>query len=137
MARTTSRSPSLTAGALMQTDPLVVDWSAEVLDVWRQMRHTGQRLAVVAAGGIGLGIIAETDLWLAWGMELAPPARRSVRSVVVPAPCVSSTTETPPLSRVLLASRYGAALVVDDDGRVLGLVTTEDLVEALVTRPRA
>lgn len=115
----------------MRDDVLVVDASASITDVWQAMQAAGLDHAVVHIGGTCAGIVELTEMWMAWSLELAPAARRSVLPLVVPSPCVAPDTGLAELCRVLLSSRFGAVLVLDDAGVMKGVVTTSDLLARL------
>lgn len=119
------------AEEVMRREVLTVDARTPVTDVWGVMRAHGAEHAVVLERGACLGVVALSQLWVAWSLELAPLAPRTVLALVTPTPCVTSDTELPELCRVLLESRNGAALVRDETGELLGLVTTGDILALL------
>jgi len=125
---------ALTAQTLMHREVLVVDAATSVRDVWDAMRGHRVEHAVVVDRGLCLGIVALTEIWVAWSFELAPVASRTVLPLVTPAPSVSADTELPQLCKTLLRSRYGAAMVLDDDGGLQGLVTMDDVLDRLAHR---
>lgn len=117
--------------SVMRRDLLVVDARTPVTEVWEAMRTTGAEHAVVIEQGISLGIVALSQMVVAWGLELAPVAPRSVLALVTPTPCVSGDTGIAQLCNVLLRSRNGAAMVLDDRGDLIGLVTANDVLALL------
>lgn len=127
--------PTVTASvrtdAVMRRELLVVDARTPVTEVWEAMRATGSEHAVVVEQGVTLGVVTTLEIWAAWSLELAPVVRRSVLALVNPTPCVSGSTDIPHLCRVLLHSRNGAAMVLDDRGDLIGLVTANDVLALL------
>ena len=122
---------ALSAGEVMRRQVLTVDAGMSVRDVWEAMQAHHVEHAVVFVEGTCVGIVALTEMWVAWTFELAPVATRSVLPLVTPAPCVSVETELPQLCQILLRSRYGAVMVLDDDGELLGLVTADDVLDRM------
>jgi predicted transcriptional regulator len=127
---TTAASP-VRAESVMRREVLLVDARTSVAEVWEAMRTTGAEHAVVLERGISLGVVALPEMWVAWSLELAPVAPRSVLALVTPTPCVSGDTDIAELCRVLLRSRNGAAMVLDDRGDLIGLVTANDVLALL------
>jgi CBS domain-containing protein len=128
---------TLTAQSLMRREVLTVSATASVSEVWDLMRTRHVEHAVVVREGRCLGIVALTEMWVAWSFELAPVTARAVLPLVTPAPVVSADTGLPQLCQVLLRSRYGAAMVLDDDGGLQGLVTMDDVLDRLAATGEA
>ena len=120
----------LTAEAFMRTEVLLVEATASVTEVWQAMEATGVEHAVVLVDGTCLGIVGLSELRVAWSLELAP-GRRTVLPLVVPTPCVAVDTGLPQLCQVLLRSRFGAVMVLDEKGDLQGLVTAQDVLQRL------
>jgi CBS-domain-containing membrane protein len=122
---------ALTAESVMHREVLTVTAATSVGEVWDAMRTSHVEHAVVVDQGLCLGIVALSELWVAWTLELAPVRARPVRPLVTPAPAVARDTTLPRLCQVLLHSRYGAAMVLDDVGDLQGLVTMDDVLDRL------
>lgn len=131
MTETPRGGTALTAGDVMRREVLTVDAGTSVRDVWQAMQSCHVQHAVVLLQGTCVGVVALTEMWVAWSLELAPVANRSVLPLVTPTPCVAADTGLPQLCQVLLRSRYGAAMVLDEDGELLGLVTADDVLDHL------
>lgn len=127
----TAARPSLSAHSVMRRQVLTVDARTPVGDVWEAMRTQGVEHAVVFEEGNSLGVVALSDIWVAWSLGLSPVAPRSVLALVTPSPCVSSDTGMAQLCHVLLQSRNGGVLVLDEHGDVIGLVTPQDVLTVL------
>lgn len=129
--RAGAEAAAVKAETVMRRQVLTVDAQTSVADVWEAMRTAQVEHAVVREQGTCLGIVALSQMWVAWSLELGPVSARSVLPLVTPAPCVSGDTALPQLCQILLRSRFGAALVLDDDGGMLGLVTADDVLSGL------
>jgi len=127
----TTTTAELTASTVMQREVLLVEAAASVPEVWQAMHDAGVEYAVVLVDGTCIGIVGRAELLMAWSLELAPVAQRSVLPLVVPAPCVAPDTGLAQLCQVLVRSRFGAVMVLDDDGELLGLVTSQDVLARL------
>lgn len=126
----------LTAAEVMRREVLLADSRTSVTEVVQAMREAGVQHAVVLLDGACVGVVEQDELWVAWSLEPGPGTRRSVLPLVVPAPSVSLDTAMPQLCQVLLSSRFGAVMVLDDDGSLQGLVTTEEVLRRLADEAR-
>jgi CBS domain containing-hemolysin-like protein len=102
---------------------------AAVIERVRASGHT--RLPLCAPeGGLdaAIGIIHAKDLLLA----AAGDARAGVQQSARPVPRVSESTLIDEVLRELRRSHQHAALVVDEHGTVVGLVTLEDIIEEVL-----
>lgn len=126
----TSRS-ALLAASVMRRPVLTVDAKAPLEQVWEAMREAHVEHAVVLHDGRYVGIVGLSEIWVAWTLELAPVAARSVLALVTAAPWVPEDTPLPRLCQVLLGSGKGAVIVLGGDGDLIGLVTANDVLAAL------
>jgi predicted transcriptional regulator len=131
----TTQPRRLCAHSVMRREVLTVDARTPVAEVWEAMRTNGVEHAVVFEQGMSLGVVALSDIWVAWSLGLSPVAPRSVVALVTPTPCVSGDTDISQLCHVLLQSRNGGVLVLDQRGDVVGLVTPRDVLSVLATEP--
>ena len=125
----------LTARDLMQTDVLSVNPGTALVDVHRLfLEEEIHGAPVIDDDGRVLGVISSNDLLRAV-LEAADGRARHrdmvaedimVREIVE----VPSTTSAAEIARIMHGQRIHRVLVVDD-GDLLGLVTTFDLVRAL------
>jgi acetoin utilization protein AcuB len=100
------------------------------------LRERVRHLPVVDADNRVLGIVSEADLRTALG-DLETVLREDdigpdpwpVATVMTPHPFTTTSDSTlGEAARVLLAHRFSALPVVDDEARLVGIVTTTDLV---------
>ncbi|WP_028116359.1 CNNM family magnesium/cobalt transport protein CorC [Ferrimonas senticii] len=75
------------------------------------------------------GILLAKDM-LAWGF--APDAERNLESILRPAVVVPESKRVDALLKEFRQERYHMAMVVDEYGGVSGLITIEDILEAIV-----
>ncbi len=95
-------------------------------------RHRIRRLPVVDARGALAGIVAERDLLVAADRYLSSPvdvAQIMTRQVVT----VGERTSVVDAATVMIERKIGGLPVVDDGGKVLGIITETDLFRALAT----
>jgi acetoin utilization protein AcuB len=95
-------------------------------------RHRIRRLPVLDAHGVLAGIVAERDLLVAADRYLSSPvdvAQIMTRRVVT----VGEGTPVVDAATVMIERKIGGLPVVDDGGKVLGIITETDLFKALAT----
>lgn len=108
-----------------------IDINAPVEDLRKLFREKRLTRYPVYAGRLDHieGIVSVRDL-----MELPPEgqAKVTIRSLVRPVPFVPETKSVKDLLKELQQSTIQMAIVIDEYGALAGLVTIEDLVEAIV-----
>jgi acetoin utilization protein AcuB len=124
----------------MTADPMTLDPEDHLLHALETMRLRGVRRLPVTVGGMLVGLVTEGDLKRAEPsmltdseegfnrvMEGTPISRIMIQSPI------TVTAETPLVeaAETLYNTKYGALPVVDG-GRVVGILTDNDLVHALV-----
>ena len=113
------------------SDVDVVDLDASPLDALDAMltaAHT--RFPAVRRGDEVLGVIHARDAWVA--SREAGSRATDLRSLVRDAIIVPPTIRTDALLRTLRRARQQLAVVVDEYGRPLGIVSLEDILEEIV-----
>jgi acetoin utilization protein AcuB len=131
---------SLTVRDVMTADPLTLEPEESLMRALEIMRLRGIRRIPVVLAGMLVGLLAEGDLKRAEPstlsesqeafnrvMEETPISRIMIQNPVTTTPGTSLLE----VSRLLFATKYGALPVVDD-GRVVGILTDNDLIGALV-----
>ena len=133
----TTGRPLRQVESLMTSDPITVLASASLREVARLMAANRiHGLPVVDADGIALGLIAQTDLvrMRATHELWANRAGLSVAALMTsPAICVAPDAGVAEAAMLMDGNRVHRLVVVDADGRPIGIVSASDLVDAIVS----
>lgn len=122
-------------GNLMTVDPVVIDPEATVHDAELMLKTYRISGLPVVAGGEVVGVISQTDLLNARSSELigANWDRVKVRHLMSrPAVTVHLATTVNRAARLMLEEHIHRVVVVDPDGAPVGVLTTSDLLRALL-----
>ena len=123
----------------MTREVIVVQPELTLVDAWSIMKRERVRhLPVVRAGKL-LGILSDRDVLLRATArdegEPTLPADLIVGLAMTPAPFVCGvSTSVDEIVRVMVEKKIDSMPVVSDDDRLVGLVTTTDLILLLVTK---
>lgn len=119
----------------VMTGPVVsVDTSAAVSDAIRLMRTHGVRHLAVIEDGRFLGLVDDRLVAHALLTSSGPGAPEEQPIAVATmhyVPQAAATTPMPRVANLLRHSRTDAVVVVDDHDRLLGIITTVDVVSAV------
>lgn len=125
-------TPVLTAGDLMSAPALSVDLSATLSDAWTAMTSGGHRHLVVRHGARCVGVLDDRTLLAHWPSGPLGPTWLPVAELLLPrTTCVLPSTSARAVADVMVRERTDIVPVVDDDGELLGVVTTTDLALAV------
>jgi CBS domain-containing protein len=125
----------LRVGNLMSVDPVVVDADAAVHEVEKLLKSYRISGLPVVSGGSVVGVISQTDLLNARSSELIGSNwdRVRVRHLMSrPAVTVQLGTTVQRAARLMLDEHIHRVVVVDDEGAPAGVLTTSDLLRALL-----
>ena len=125
-----------TAGAVMNRRPPIAEQNTSLWSAWGRLRGAGCRhLVVVDVRLRPLGVLEERDLALLWPPGPFGAHRIPLRHVVrgQARPHVRSDDDVASVARAMLAARTDAVPVVDDDGRLIGLVTARHCIELVAS----
>jgi CBS domain-containing protein len=126
--------PLPTAASVMCRQPRTIDWQASLFSAWGQLHgEHSQHLVVIDEGVRPIGVLDERDVALEW-----PPGPLAAHHLPVhkllrfrTRPRVRATDDLAQIASAMLGAREDALPVVDDDGRLLGLVTVWQCLELL------
>jgi CBS domain-containing protein len=121
-----------TAAQVMNRCPPVVDQNTSVWGAWGWLRRPDNRhLVVVDLRRRPLGVLEARDLALGWPPRPLDAHRLPVRLLLDRAvrPQAHGEDALSTVARAILAAHTPAVPVVDDDGRLVGLVTARHCVE--------
>ena len=128
---------------IMSTPVLTLREEDNLLDIRRAMEAKGVRHVPVADGDKLVGLVTHRDILRLTGAEVDPstatPDRLAraeeqtfVRDVMVTdVVSISADTTIPAAAQLLVDHHFGCLPVVDATGKLLGLVTDQDLLKYL------
>jgi CBS domain-containing protein len=119
---------------IMTSPVLTLGRSEPASDALAKMKDAGVRHGVVLSGSDVVGVVSERDLGGPRGGVLRKGA--SVADLMQPDPLLESPETTVTAAASLLRSRHIGCLPLMEGGRLVGIVTRGDLLEALATRRR-
>ena len=121
----------------MTPHPFTIGLQQTMERAHEMMREHRLRHLPVLDGGELVGIVTERDLHLIETLKDTNPREVTVEEAMTPEPwTVTPDTPIAQVAAEMAAQRYGAAIVVDDYGRVQGIFTTVDALRALVEKTR-
>ena len=126
-----------TAAQVMNRCPPVVDQNTSVWGAWGRLRGPDNRHLVVVDRRLRpLGVLDARDLALRWPPGPYDAHRWPIRQLLDgPArPQARGEDALSTVARAMLAARTDAVPVVDDDGRLVGLVTARHCVQLVAGR---
>ncbi len=118
-----------TAATIMTSPVIRVNTTMTLSEVWQLMRRHRVPRVVVSDGRVPLGIVDQLDALTAWSVSGTAP--RAVLTVVTATPCLSPDSTLSEVCSVLLQAHHEAAMVLDVDGRLRGIVSLDDVLPAL------
>ena len=124
--------PSPSVGSYTPRAPYAVGPKEPLGNARRLMEKYGIRELPVKAEGKLVGILSGRDLRLVWSLTHPPPEMRTVEEAMTAAPyAVAPETPIDEVVRVMLEKDHDAAVVLDE-GRIVGVFTPANALEALV-----
>jgi CBS domain-containing protein len=122
-------------GDLMSRPVLTVEVGESLWDAWQLLFVSGLRhLVVVDANGASLGVLSDRNILAEVPATSDHLSGRRVGDVLAMVPLVSVQPTDPPLAaaRVMAGNTVEAVPVVDEQGRLVGIITESDVVRWLV-----
>lgn len=127
-----------TAAQVMSRVPRTIDSQASLFSAWGQLHGEHDRHLVVIDSGVRpIGVLDERDIALQW-----PPGPLGAHHLPVykvlrfrTRPRVRADDDLAQVAATMLGAREDALPVVDEDGRLIGLVTVWHCLELLAAAP--
>ncbi len=119
---------------IMRSPVVAVPPETTLEDAYRTMREKVFRHLPVLEGGRLVGVVTDRDLRLATS-ALAPvpfPAGSSVAAIMCREPLTANAQDAVEDAARVMRERKIGCLPVVDDGRVIGIITGSDLLDALI-----
>lgn len=122
-------------GDLMSQPVLTVEVAESLWDAWQLLFVSGLRhLVVLSDDGSGIGVLSDRNILAEVPATSEHLSRRKVGDVLamVPLACVHPADSPLVAARVMATNSVEALPVVDDRGRLVGIVTESDIIRWLV-----
>lgn len=127
---------ALTVGELMSTEVVSVEELSTIQEALRTMVAKGIRHLPVCKDGRAMAVLSDRDLRLMVTEMVDPEQRRRYFETTgvmqhASSPVVTTTPDTSvaEVARVFVESRIGCLPVVDEDDKLVGIVTQTDLLK--------
>ncbi|MEO6574895.1 MAG: CBS domain-containing protein [Polyangiaceae bacterium] len=119
---------------IMTADPMVTTPNATVEEAYTTMKRLGFRHMPVVDKGRLVGVISTTDVGRL-GSTIPELMARPVAHAMTPDPLTIAPDATIEVAAAQMGLKKINCLPVVSEGRLIGIVTTYDLLDALVRRP--
>jgi len=120
------------AGAAIEGPASTVDAQVSVKAVGRRMSKQRLDHVVVTDEHGPLGIVTVREIQESITVDDGLPGARPIVHLVTATPCVSPDANVSQVCRALLTSRQRAVLVLEDDGALVGVVTSDDILRRII-----
>jgi acetoin utilization protein AcuB len=120
---------------LMSRPVLTIEVGESLWDAWQLLFVSGLRhLVVIDPNGASLGVLSDRNILAEVPATSDHLSGRRVADVLAMVPLVSVLPNDPPLTaaRVMAGNAVEAVPVLDEGGRLVGIVTESDIVRWLV-----
>lgn len=114
-------------------DPITADESLSIDELHQLMEKYGIRHLPVMRGEAVVGIISDRDVRLVSGLSYAEKLQVQAADLMVADPlAVNANTPLDEVAYAMSEKKVGSVIVKDDDGRLLGIFTATDALNALI-----
>ena len=120
------------ASAVIEGPGSRVDAHVSVKAVGRRMSKQRLDHVVVTDEHGPLGIVTLREVQGSLTVDAGSPGERPIVHLVTATPCVSPDASASQVCRALLTSRQRAVLVLEDDGALVGVVTSDDILKRVI-----
>lgn len=115
------------------TDPITANENMTIDDLQRLMDRHGIRHLPVVRDDVAVGIISDRDVRLISGMSVAEKFQMLAGDLMTTDPvAVRATTPLDEVAHIMAEKKVGSVIVNHDDGRLLGIFTATDALNALI-----
>lgn len=116
----------------MSASPVVIQQTAPLTEAISIMQEHNVRHLPVLDGPTPVGILSERDIAMAGSLVPNAWEMIPVAEAMTPNPyTVSADTQVVQVARAMADNRYGAVLITDEAGALLGMFTTTDAMAVL------
>jgi acetoin utilization protein AcuB len=120
-------------GAFMVQKPVCIEASQPVAEAWRLMRERNSRHLPVLEGGKLVGVLSQRDLLRLESLANIDRSKDPVADAMSGQPYAVPPDEPLELVVTTMAARKLGSAVVVDGGKVVGIFTSTDALQALAT----
>lgn len=114
-------------------DPITANEDMTIDDLRRLMETHGIRHLPVVRGDTVVGVISDRDVRLVLGLSAAEKFQVRAADIMATDPlAVSASTPLDEVAYLMSEKKVGSVLVNDEDGRLLGIFTATDALNALI-----
>lgn len=114
-------------------DPITANEDMTIDDLRRLMETHGIRHLPVVRGDTVVGVISDRDVRLVLGLSAAEKFQVRAADIMATDPLVvSASTPLDEVAYLMSEKKVGSVLVNDEDGRLLGIFTATDALNALI-----
>ena len=124
-------------GDLMSRPALTIDVSESLWDAWQLLFVSGLRHLVVLDDGDCIGVISDRGILTDMPVTADHMSKRTVSDILarVPVASIRTTNSAGEAARVMLRFASDALPVLDEEGKLVGIVTGSDLARLLAEGP--
>ena len=114
-------------------NPITAKEDADMNEIELIMRVNGVRHLPIVRGDEAVGIISDRDMKLVRGLPRPQQMLLKAADIMIKDPfCVSASTPLDDVAFEMSDAKIGSAIVLDDEGKLLGIFTLTDALNALI-----
>lgn len=136
MSAQTDQARLSTVAGIMSRPVLTVETSETLWDAWQLLFVSGLRhLIVLNRDGSTMGVLSDRNVLAEVPATAEHLSRRQVADVMAQVPLVHVRPDDSPVhaAEVMTSNMVEAVPVLDDDGRLAGIITESDIVRWVVS----
>lgn len=128
---------TMKASQLMTRDVYFVDPDEDLAAIWESMKMLGIRHVPVLESNKAVGMISDRDILARatlQGQTLVLPPLKARAAMAAPVVMCKATEPLLEVGLKMLARKIDSVVIVDDDGELVGLVTSTDFIQLALDR---